>query len=469
MNALLQTDQLATVDPARSVRATWPVPRRTIVARRDRSFPVALLVLGDVAALTAAVLIAGAPLWALALVPATLTALTTRGLYRPRGAGALDIFGGVLTSASIAAGALLLAAATVAPSVLPAAPLAHAWSLACGLLLAHRGAVLFGRRGSAGTPVVILGGGEEAAAVERTLLGRPESGLRPVAVIDVDLTGLRRMDDARILAELARDAGGHDVIVLPGSASDEKVAMLARACTDEGLGLAVRSGVSDAGGALAIEQVGPVSLVRVRPVEPTALGFAVKHASDRLVAGLALLAIAPVFLGLALAVRLSSHGPVLFRQRRVGRDGREFDMLKFRSMRPAEPASDTPVLLPADAAPGGVEGTDRRTRIGTLMRRASLDELPQLLNVVRGDMSLVGPRPERPEFVDRFSRDINRYGDRHRLKSGMTGLAQVNGLRGKTSIRDRVAYDNHYVEHWTPWLDVKILLKTVQAVLQPAE
>jgi lipopolysaccharide/colanic/teichoic acid biosynthesis glycosyltransferase len=103
------------------------------------------------------------------------------------------------------------------------------------------------------------------------------------------------------------------------------------------------------------------------------------------------------------------------------------------------------------------------------MRRTSLDELPQLLNVLRGDMSLVGPRPERPEFVDRFSADIERYAERHRLKSGMTGLAQVNGLRGKTSIRDRVAYDNHYVEHFSLSLDVKILLATVRAVFRPAE
>jgi lipopolysaccharide/colanic/teichoic acid biosynthesis glycosyltransferase len=258
-------------------------------------------------------------------------------------------------------------------------------------------------------------------------------------------------------------------VLVAGAAADAAIGVLARACAAEGLGVCVRTAAGEAGGALAVEQVGPLPLVRVRPVEPHAWQFAVKHALDRLFAAGALLAVAPLFAGLALAVRLGSPGPVLFRQRRVGRDGREFDMLKFRSMRVAPPAPVASLRLPSGSAPGGVEGADRRTAIGTILRRTSLDELPQLVNVLRGDMSLVGPRPERPEYVDRFTRDVERYGERHRLKSGMTGLAKVNGLRGKTSIHDRVAYDNHYVEHWTPWLDVKILLRTVLAVLEPAE
>jgi lipopolysaccharide/colanic/teichoic acid biosynthesis glycosyltransferase len=160
---------------------------------------------------------------------------------------------------------------------------------------------------------------------------------------------------------------------------------------------------------------------------------------------------------------LSVGRPIFFRQPRFGLDGREFEMLKFRSMRaPLEPL----VLpdLPADTAPGGIEGDDRRTRFGTFLRRTSLDELPQLLNVLRGDMSLVGPRPERPDFARLFERNVYRYGDRHRVKSGITGWAQVHGLRGKTSLSDRVEWDNFYIENWSLWLDVKILLMTVCAV-----
>jgi lipopolysaccharide/colanic/teichoic acid biosynthesis glycosyltransferase len=132
-------------------------------------------------------------------------------------------------------------------------------------------------------------------------------------------------------------------------------------------------------------------------------------------------------------------------------------------------AADNVLTLPVDTGPGGVEGTDRRTRVGTFLRRTSLDELPQLLNVLRGEMSLIGPRPERPEFVDLFGERIDRYADRHRVKSGVTGWAQVHGLRGKTSLRDRIEWDNYYIENWSLRLDLKILLRTFLVVFHRSE
>ena len=126
-------------------------------------------------------------------------------------------------------------------------------------------------------------------------------------------------------------------------------------------------------------------------------------------------------------------------------------------------------LLGGDTAPGGVEGQDRRTAIGRFLRRSSLDELPQLLNVLKGEMSLIGPRPERPEFVELFASDITRYGDRHRVKSGITGWAQVHGLRGQTSLAERVEWDNYYIAHWSLGLDVKILALTLAALFHNAE
>jgi lipopolysaccharide/colanic/teichoic acid biosynthesis glycosyltransferase len=126
-------------------------------------------------------------------------------------------------------------------------------------------------------------------------------------------------------------------------------------------------------------------------------------------------------------------------------------------------------LLGGDVAPGGVEGEDRRTAVGRFLRSSSLDELPQLFNVLRGDMSLVGPRPERPEFVELFRQDIVRYGDRHRVKSGITGWAQVHGLRGQTSLAERVEWDNYYIAHWSLGLDLKILALTLVALFRNAE
>jgi lipopolysaccharide/colanic/teichoic acid biosynthesis glycosyltransferase len=176
-------------------------------------------------------------------------------------------------------------------------------------------------------------------------------------------------------------------------------------------------------------------------------------------------------------VRLSSAGPVLFRQRRVGRDGKAFDLYKFRSMYMQEgqrnpddeDSGALEFLLGGDTAPGGVEGGDRRTNVGRFLRRTSFDELPQLFNVLKGEMSLIGPRPERPEFVELFKQDIVRYGDRHRVKSGITGWAQVHGLRGQTSLAERVEWDNYYIANWSLGLDVKILALTFVALLRPAE
>ena len=217
-----------------------------------------------------------------------------------------------------------------------------------------------------------------------------------------------------------------------------------------------------------IDHVGGLPLIAVPHTDPRGWQFVAKHVSDRIFAAAGLLVISPMFLLLMLLVRLSSPGPIFFSQPRVGRDGRVFGCLKFRSMRPTRD-SDAVFTRDGASAPGGVEGEDRRTTIGKILRATSLDELPQLVNVVRGEMSLVGPRPERPEYVDLFNVQIARYGERHRVKAGITGWAQVHGLRGQTSIADRAEWDNFYIENWSLWLDWKILAMTVAAVLRRAE
>jgi lipopolysaccharide/colanic/teichoic acid biosynthesis glycosyltransferase len=209
------------------------------------------------------------------------------------------------------------------------------------------------------------------------------------------------------------------------------------------------------------------STTAVLPPDLRGRQLAVKHGLDRIAAAVALVVVLLIMVVAAVAIWFSLGRPIFFRQVRIGRDGRSFEMLKFRSMRHPDP-EQIPVdsELPTDTAPGGVEGDDRRTRVGAFLRRTSIDELPQLINVLRGEMSLVGPRPERPEFVDLFHQSVPRYNDRHRVKPGMTGWAQVNGFRGRTSLTDRVEYDNHYIERWSFALDAKILLMTGPAVVR---
>jgi lipopolysaccharide/colanic/teichoic acid biosynthesis glycosyltransferase len=147
---------------------------------------------------------------------------------------------------------------------------------------------------------------------------------------------------------------------------------------------------------------------------------------------------------------------VIFRQTRVGQHGELFDCLKLRTMHPAN-VSDS-------ATTWSIATNDRVGPVGRLLRRTSLDELPQLWNILRGDMTLVGPRPERPHFVEQFSTQYDRYAHRHRVRAGLTGFAQVSGLRGDTSIADRARFDNYYIENWSLWLDIKILIRTFAEV-----
>jgi exopolysaccharide biosynthesis polyprenyl glycosylphosphotransferase len=254
--------------------------------------------------------------------------------------------------------------------------------------------------------------------------------------------------------------------------SDATLVPIVRKCDELGLDVSLVPRLFESINVrVKLEHIGGMPLYRLRAVNPKGWQFAIKHALDRVMAAVFIVLLAPLLAAATAAVKISSPGPVFFRQNRVGRDGKPFDLLKFRSMRltDAQPKDKVKMLLPEDTAPGGVEGADRRTAIGKLIRRMSIDELPQLFNVLKGEMSIVGPRPERPEFVELFERRVTRYDDRHRVKAGITGWAQVHGLRGKTSLSDRIEWDNYYIENWSLWLDLKILLLTVAAVFHPAE
>jgi exopolysaccharide biosynthesis polyprenyl glycosylphosphotransferase len=332
------------------------------------------------------------------------------------------------------------------------------------------------RRGALMTPTLVVGNGLGGGYdVVRRLLDRPESGLRPVGFLDADpmpgavdiAMGVPLLGGPDDLVDVCADTGaGHEILAF-ASERDHRLAELVKRCRELGVGVSVvprlYESVSERG---QLDHIGGLPLFSPHTIDPHGRQFTVKHAIDRVVALLALIVLSPVLLALALAIRVTSPGPVIFRQRRVGRNGSVFELLKFRTMLTGSDERFTPQ---AGVAPGGIEGADRRTRIGRWLRASSLDELPQLVNVVKGEMSLIGPRPERPEFAEQFAREIQGYDDRHRVRSGITGWAQANGLRGQTSIADRVELDNHYIKNWSPGLELRTLALTFAEVAQLRE
>lgn len=211
---------------------------------------------------------------------------------------------------------------------------------------------------------------------------------------------------------------------------------------------------------VSIDDIQGIPLLSLRETPLKGWKMVFKYSFDRIIAFLALIILAPLFLLLALIIRFDTPGPIFYRQRRIGADGKQFVIYKFRSMR-SDAEEDTGPIWAHKNDP-------RSTKVGRFIRHYYIDELPQFLNVLRGDMSLVGPRPERPFFVSQFKERIPQYMSRHRVKSGITGWAQVNGYRGDTSIEERTKYDLYYVENWDFLFDIKILLMTVFS-LKPSE
>ncbi len=454
-----------------------------------------LMYVGVVAALgglgaTFAVPSVSAPL--LALPPIALLLLYLRGLYRTRlRSMILDAVVPVISAVSVAAMAIAMFGSFANGAVPNPHDWIRAWLFALLGLGVGRTLLAFVQRSArrhrlVGKPVLIMGAGLVGSQVARRLDSHPEYGLAPIGFIDDDPRSVAEvggrdvpvLGTAEDLDKIVERSGVRNVIVAFSSVADARVSRLIQRCQELGIEVSVVPRMFDTiNDRVGYDTVGGLPLLSFAGVNPKGVQFAIKHVIDRVSATLLLIVLSPVIVLAAIAVRVNSPGPVLFRQRRVGRDGTAFDLYKFRSMRivpvlAARAASDIDALestLAVDTAPGGVEGEDRRTFIGRILRRTSIDELPQLVNVLRGDMSLVGPRPERPEFVELFGRDVARYGDRHRVKSGITGWAQVHGLRGQTSLAERVEWDNYYIAHWSLALDLKIALLTIVAVFRNAD
>jgi exopolysaccharide biosynthesis polyprenyl glycosylphosphotransferase len=316
-------------------------------------------------------------------------------------------------------------------------------------------------RGMVSERTLIVGGGEVALGLARTLQEHQEFGLRPVGFLG------RAWDEASFLpflgdpAELDRVVLELDVsrvLVAFGETDDRDLATVLRARERIPAEIYVVPRFFELSGipqGAPVDDVSGYPLFHLRRPALRPAARLEKRLFDIAGSSLLLLVCSPLLAITALAVRISSPGPVLFRQKRVGLNGQVFEIFKFRTMHENDDSD--------------VKWSDEEqiTAVGKVLRRTSVDELPQLLNVLRGDMSLVGPRPERPHFTDQFAASVSRYDDRHRVLGGITGWAQVHGLRGAgTSISDRVRFDNYYIENWSLWRDLVIIARTVGVLLR---
>jgi exopolysaccharide biosynthesis polyprenyl glycosylphosphotransferase len=306
--------------------------------------------------------------------------------------------------------------------------------------------------------LVLVGGGSGAADLVSRIAHHPETGLHVRGVLGSHrprMAGPSLVGDVAALPDLIASGAIDTVIVGDASSGEErKVIEALRNCASGPTEIYVLPRLLELS-TLAADEIWGVPLARLKP-RRSRMRMAVKRLGDVTLATLALVVISPLLGLAALAVRLELGPGVIYRQERVGLNGRRFQLLKLRSMRPLPPGSSSEWAASAN----------RTGRTGAFIRRFSIDELPQLLNVIRGDMSLVGPRPERPEYVEQFGHEYPSYVYRHRVMVGLTGLAAVEGLRGDTSIADRAYFDNWYIEHWSLWLDVKIMMRTASALLK---
>jgi exopolysaccharide biosynthesis polyprenyl glycosylphosphotransferase len=425
----------------------------------------AIILCVDLAALLLAVAIAGGAPLAVAYAGLALCALAVSHAYDvPITLRALDKTPRLVARLAIA----LVLMAPIGLLTGATDVLVRVAALGVGLLLVGRVmslAVLrrLRRKGVLLEPTVILGCGKVGAEIARVLREDRNYGATPIGFVDSVSGNMPEpvLGDINELDRIIARYKVRRVIVAFGPARDSELVTVLRSAVQHRIEVHVVPRFFDCGITPEepdIDDVRGIPLYRVRRAALQTPSWIFKRVLDMLVAGAVLCLAAPVIGLVALAVKFSSPGTVIFRQRRVGKDGRAFEMLKFRTMRHIDD-SDTQWSVTDDA---------HMTPIGRFLRRTSLDELPQLWNVLRGDMSLVGPRPERPFFVTRFSAEVDGYNDRHRLPVGLTGSAQVHGLRGDTSIEERARCDNHYIENWSIWRDVVILGRTAAEVVRGA-
>ena len=325
---------------------------------------------------------------------------------------------------------------------------------------------------------LVVGGGRLGMDLLTTMQEHPEFGLRGVGFLTSgspldEREPLGRMEDLDLVLD-TYDV--RKVVVAYGPTREAELVDLVRSAALRDIEVYIVPRFFDVGMTPSgpdVEDLWGIPLHRVRRAALRRGVWRAKRLIDVAVSGTALTLLSPVLLAVAGAVRISSPGPVLFRQPRTGHDGAEISILKFRTLRVPAP-EESPDRLGSTGSTRStmharqIDVERRQTRTGNLLRRTSLDELPQLWNILRGDMSLVGPRPEERTYAAQFADTVYGYRDRHRLAVGLTGWAQIHGLRGDTSIEERARFDNSYIEHWSLWRDIVILIRTVAAVQRQA-
>ena len=417
------------------------------------------------------------------------------GLYRPGvAASALDQLPTLAARIAVAwCAAAAVLAALFPQQALGLGALAYGAAVQLGLACGCRWLVHVRRRSVARARLrsaLVVGTGAAARRLAALLSLHPEYGLRPVGIADpveedadVGADGraepdrgereesgaLPVLNSAEEIHRAVIQNGVQEAVFIDTGDGSDRTALVALfheyGCATWFIGggpwhtAAAPPHAAGTPGSMA-EHVWGYTCRRQDPPAPRRRGTVAKRLLDVAVTAPVLLAVSPVLLACALAVRLSDGPGVLFRQERVGQNGHPFTLLKFRTLRPTDETEA--------ATRWNVANDKRLSVVGNILRRTSMDELPQLWNVLRGDMSLVGPRPERPYFVANFSKTTPGYASRHRMPVGITGLAQVHGLRGDTSIEDRSRFDNHYIDHWSLWQDVCILLRTAATLVRPA-
>lgn len=316
------------------------------------------------------------------------------------------------------------------------------------------------------TRTAVVGGGRIGAELIKITRARPEYGLDVVVAITDD--PLQELVDTGIeieagLGDTRKHVEHHRVgavLVAFSSSPDSSMVGPLRDCDELDCEIFIVPRLFEFVPLTKdMDRLHTIPLIRMRRDALRTWYWKAKRIFDLVTVSVALLIFSPVIAAVAAAVFLSDpRAPIIFRQKRIGRRGVPFEVLKFRSMRPVASTTSDSEWQPSQR--------DRIGPVGRFIRKTSLDELPQLWNVFRGDMSIVGPRPERPHFVEQFESSVPSYRDRHRVPAGLTGWAAINGLRGDTSITDRAIYDNFYIENWSVWLDIKIIVRTVGAVLR---